>query len=64
MTCLVQLRVGAFMPILATGLEQDLRGTGGPLEARRAAVLARIGDLVAGTRPRSGVGAVDIGGWG
>ncbi|WP_170231563.1 TetR/AcrR family transcriptional regulator [Pseudonocardia kunmingensis] len=43
---LVDLRVGAFMPVLALDLEEDMRSEGGVLKTRRDQLLARMEQLV------------------
>jgi AcrR family transcriptional regulator len=61
---LVELRVGAFMPILASSLEEDLRGEGGELKARRDRLFERMEQLVHAAQQegllRQGIGPIDL----
>lgn len=63
-TRLVDLRVGAFMPLLAVGLEHDLRDTGGDLKLRRDQLFDRLDQLLGDARRagvlRQGITPVDI----
>jgi AcrR family transcriptional regulator len=61
---LVDLRVGVFMPVLAPSLEEDLRGEGGALKARRNQLLERMERLVRTAQQegqlRMGITPIDI----
>lgn len=61
---LVELRVGVFMPVLATGLEEDMRGEGGVLKASRDQLLERMEQLLRTAQQegqlRQGITPIDI----
>ena len=61
---LVDLRVGVFMPVLALSLEEDLRGEGGVLKARRNQLFERMEQLVHTAQQegqlRQGITPIDI----
>lgn len=61
---LVDLRIGAFMPVLAPNLKEDLRGEGGALKARRNQLLERMERLIRTAQQegqlRQGITPVDI----
>jgi len=61
---LVDLRVGVFMPVLASGLEEDMRGEGGALKVRRNQLFERMEQLVRTAQQegqlRQGITPIDI----
>lgn len=61
---LVDLRVGTFMPVLASSLEEDMRGEGGVLKVRRNQLFERMEQLVRTAQQegqlRQGVTPIDI----
>lgn len=61
---LVELRVGVFTPMLASSLEEDLRGEGGELKASRDRLFARMEQLIHAAqqegRLRQGIGPIDL----
>ncbi|MFI7612739.1 TetR/AcrR family transcriptional regulator [Nonomuraea terrae] len=61
---MVELRVGVFMPILASSLEEDMRGEGGELKASRDRIFERLERLVHCAqregRLRQGIGPIDL----
>jgi AcrR family transcriptional regulator len=61
---LVELRVGVFMPMLASNLEEDLRGEGGELKASRDRLVERMEQLIHAAqqegRLRQGIGPIDL----
>ncbi|WP_433556439.1 TetR/AcrR family transcriptional regulator [Pseudonocardia xinjiangensis] len=61
---MVDLQVGVFMPVLASGLEEDMRGEGGALKVRRNQLFERMEQLVRTAqqegRLRQGVTPIDI----
>jgi AcrR family transcriptional regulator len=61
---LVDLRVGVFMPVLAPGLEEDLRGEGGALKVKRDQLFERMEQLVRTAQQegqlRQGITPIDI----
>ncbi|WP_156000284.1 TetR/AcrR family transcriptional regulator [Streptomonospora sp. PA3] len=61
---LVELRIGVFMPVLASSLEEDMRGDGGALKAKRNELLERMEQLIRTAQDegqlRRGVTPIDI----
>ncbi len=61
---LVELRIIVIMPVLVRGLEEDMRGEGGALKARRNQLYARMEQLTRaaqqGGQLRQGVNPIDI----
>ena len=61
---MVDLRVGVFMPVLASGLEEDMRGEGGALKVRRNQLFERMEQLVRTAQQegqlRQGITPIDI----
>ncbi|MCO1660043.1 TetR/AcrR family transcriptional regulator [Pseudonocardia humida] len=61
---LVELRVGVFMPMLASSLEEDMRGEGGDLKAGRDRLIERMEQLIRTAQQdgllRHGIGAIDL----
>lgn len=61
---MVELRVGDFMPMLASILEEDLRGAGGELKANRDRLVERMEQLIHAAQQegqlRQGIGPIDL----
>lgn len=61
---LVELRLGAFMPMLASSLEEDMRGEGGELKTGRDRIVERMEQLVHAAQRqgelRAGIGPLDL----
>jgi AcrR family transcriptional regulator len=61
---MVELRVGDFMPMLASILEEDMRGEGGELKANRDRLVERMEQLIHAAqqegRLRQGIGPIDL----
>lgn len=61
---LVELRLSVIMPVLITGLKEDIRADGGELKARRNQLHARMEQLVNAAQQegqlRRGISAIDL----
>jgi AcrR family transcriptional regulator len=61
---LVELRISVVMPVLVSGLEEDMRSTGGELKTRRNRLYGQMDQLIQTAqqegRLRRGVGPVDL----